>query len=81
MIRFKGETYHAFHFLCHLCATELTHSSAREVREHLYCLKCYDKLDVPVCGACHTSIDQERIVYALGKQWHVEVMVDSRFFY
>ena len=46
--------------------------SAREVRGLLYCLPCHNKLDLPVCAACRRSID-DRVVSALGKQWHVEV--------
>lgn len=71
IIRYKGEQYHSYHFKCKLCEQELN-SNAREVRGDLYCLKCHDKLDIPICSGCHTPIDQERIVYALGKTWHVE---------
>ena len=46
---------------------------AREIKGDLICFKCYDKMDIPICSACKTPIDQERVVYALGKQWHVEV--------
>ena len=73
MVRLKGETYHAYHFSCKSCGSELNAATAREIRAELYCLKCQDKLEIAVCAACHTPIDQERIVYALGKQWHVEV--------
>jgi LIM and senescent cell antigen-like-containing domain protein 1/2 len=72
-LRFKGNSYHPYHFNCKTCAVELTHH-AREVKNELYCVKCYEKLDIAVCGACHKLIDQERIVNALGKQWHVEVI-------
>ena len=70
LIRFKGETYHSYHFNCKSCNCELN-SSAREAKNELYCLKCHDKLEIPICSACHMPIDQERIVYALGKQFHV----------
>jgi hypothetical protein len=46
--------------------------NAREVRGLLYCLSCHNKLDLPVCAACRRLID-DRIISALGKQWHVEV--------
>ena len=75
-IRFKNEIYHPYHFNCKLCNIELN-SSAREIKGELYCVKCQDKLDIAICAACRTPIDQERIVYALGKQWHVEVSVES----
>lgn len=71
MLRYKGESYHPYHFQCTLCACELN-SSARETRGELYCPRCLDKLHLPICAACRTPIDQERIVNALGKQWHVE---------
>ena len=71
IIRYKGESYHPYHFNCKLCDQELN-ANAREVSGELYCFKCHDKLDIPICSGCHTAIDQERIVYALGKTWHVE---------
>ncbi len=48
--------------------------NGREVRGSLYCLPCHNKLDVPVCAACRRLID-DRVVSALGKQWHVEVCI------
>jgi len=45
----------------------------REAKGEFYCLKCHDELDIPICSACHKPIEDERTVYALGKQWHVEV--------
>ena len=71
MLRYKGKNYHPYHFSCKSCNLELN-ASAREIKGDLICLKCHDKLDIPICSACHMPIDQERIVYALGKQWHVE---------
>ncbi|CAF0984097.1 unnamed protein product [Brachionus calyciflorus] len=70
MIRFKGDVYHAYHFNCKSCSIELN-SNSRELRDELYCLKCHDKFDIPICAGCHTPIE-ERIVNALGKTWHVE---------
>jgi hypothetical protein len=49
--------------------------NAREVRGSLYCLPCHNKLDLPVCSACRRLID-DRVISALGKQWHVEVWID-----
>jgi hypothetical protein len=72
LLRFRSELFHANHFSCKSCNQELK-STAREVKGDLYCVKCYEKLDLPVCAACRTTIDQERVVYALGKPWHVEV--------
>jgi hypothetical protein len=46
--------------------------NGREVRGSLYCLPCHNKLDLPVCAACRCLID-DRVISALGKQWHVEV--------
>ena len=73
VLRFKGKNYHPYHFSCKSCNLELN-ASAREIKGELICLKCHDKLDIPICAACRTPIDQERIVSALGKQWHVEVI-------
>lgn len=70
-IRYNGEVYHSYHFSCKSCGLELDRT-ARETKGDLYCLPCHEKLDFPICSACHTSIDNERVVYALGKQWHVE---------
>lgn len=70
-LRFNGEKYHPYHFNCKTCGNELNGIS-RESKGELYCVKCHEQLDIPICSACHRSIDEERIVYALGKQWHVE---------
>ncbi|CAF3159464.1 unnamed protein product [Rotaria sp. Silwood2] len=69
-IKYKDECYHAYHFQCSSCRIELD-ENAREARGLLYCQSCYNKLDLPVCAACRRLID-DRVVSALGKQWHVE---------
>lgn len=48
--------------------------NAREVHGSLYCLPCHNKLDLPVCAACRRLID-DRVISALGKQWHAEVRI------
>lgn len=80
-LKFRGEVYHPYHFNCTSCGVELD-SNAREVRSRpgyaandmneLYCLRCHDKMGIPICGACRRPIE-ERVVTALGKHWHVEV--------
>lgn len=80
-LKFRGEVYHPYHFNCTACGVELD-ANAREVRNRpglakndtneLYCLRCHDKMGVPICGACRRPIE-ERVVTALGKHWHVEV--------
>lgn len=80
-LRFRGEVYHGYHFNCTSCNVELD-STAREVKSRpgfaandmneLYCLRCHDKMGIPICGACRRPIE-ERVVTALGKNWHVEV--------
>lgn len=80
-LRFRGEVYHGYHFNCTACGAELD-SSAREVKNRtgyaandmneLYCLRCHDRMGIPICGACRRPIE-ERVVTALGKHWHVEV--------
>ena len=72
-LRFQGETYHSYHFNCNSCGIELR-PDARQVNGSLYCLKCHDKMDIPICGACHKPIE-ERGLAALGKHWHVEHFV------
>lgn len=47
-------------------------TNSREVGGELYCLRCHDTMGIPICGACHRPIE-ERVVTALGKNWHVEV--------
>lgn len=79
-LKFRGEVYHPYHFNCTACGVELD-SNAREVRNRsgyakndmneLYCLRCHDKMGIPICGACRRPIE-ERVVTALGKHWHVE---------
>lgn len=80
-LKFRGEVYHPYHFNCTACGIELD-ADAREVRNRsgfakndmneLYCLRCHDKMGIPICGACRRPIE-ERVVTALGKHWHVEV--------
>ncbi|XP_077868739.1 LIM and senescent cell antigen-like-containing domain protein 2, partial [Saccoglossus kowalevskii] len=84
VIRAMNMSWHPDCFMCQLCGTilsdtgfvksrnsdELT-SDAREVRGELYCLRCHDKMGIPICGACRRPIE-ERVVHALGKTWHVE---------
>lgn len=43
-------------------------------QNELYCLRCHDKMGIPICGACRRPIE-ERVVTALGKHWHVEVCI------
>ncbi|XP_043289855.1 LIM and senescent cell antigen-like-containing domain protein 1 isoform X2 [Venturia canescens] len=85
-LRFRGEVYHPYHFNCTACGIELN-SDAREVRSRpgyaanemneLYCLRCHDKMGIPICGACRRPIE-ERVVTALGKHWHVEHFVCAK---
>ena len=73
-LRFRGEVYCPYHFNCKGCGKELT-SSAVEVKtrpgytanelNELYCLKCYFKMGIPICGACRRPIEG-RVVTALG---------------
>ncbi|KAG9510098.1 LIM domain-containing protein unc-97 [Fragariocoptes setiger] len=69
-LRYQGECYHPYHFNCFSCGSELSYDS-REVNGKLLCIRCHDKSGLPICGACHKPIE-ERVVTALGKQWHVE---------
>ncbi|XP_070537718.1 LIM and senescent cell antigen-like-containing domain protein 1 isoform X1 [Ptychodera flava] len=75
-LKFQMETYHPYHFNCKNCGEELT-ADAREVRGELYCLRCHDKMGIPICGACRRPIE-ERVVHALGKTWHVEHFVCAK---
>lgn len=75
-LKFKGEVFHAFHFNCKTCGIELN-SVAREKDKELYCLRCYDKLGIPICAACRTPVE-EKVVHALGKMWHIEHFVCSQ---
>lgn len=88
-LKFRGEVYHPYHFNCTACGVELD-ADAREVRNRsgfakndmneLYCLRCHDKMGIPICGACRRPIE-ERVVTALGKHWHVEVSTLNTKFY
>jgi len=79
-LRFQGNIFHPYHFNCSGCGVELT-STAREVisrpgitankLNELYCLRCHDKMNIPICGACRRPIE-ERVVTAMGKHWHIE---------
>jgi len=85
-LRFRGEVYCPYHFNCKGCGKELT-SSAVEVKtrpgytanelNELYCLKCYFKMGIPICGACRRPIEG-RVVTALGKHWCVEHFVCAK---
>ncbi|XP_038219429.1 LIM and senescent cell antigen-like-containing domain protein 1 isoform X1 [Zerene cesonia] len=85
-LRYRGEVYHGYHFMCATCGVELDHT-AREVKNrpgyaandvnNLFCLRCHDKMGIPICGACRRPIE-ERIVTALGKHWHVEHFVCAK---
>lgn len=85
-LRWRGDTFHPYHFNCASCGTELT-ADAREVKSRpgytanemneLYCLRCHDKMGIPICGACRRPIE-ERVVTALGKHWHVEHFVCAK---
>jgi len=70
---FKGHPYWPYHFNCSRCGCELT-AEARELHGELFCLPCHDKQGIPICGACRRPIE-ERVVSAMGKQWHVEHFV------
>lgn len=73
-LRYKNETYHSYHFNCNSCGIELK-SDARQKDDNLYCLKCHDnRLGIPICGACRRPVE-ERVVTALGKNWHVQHFV------
>ncbi|PAA71746.1 hypothetical protein BOX15_Mlig024389g1 [Macrostomum lignano] len=73
VLRFKGDNYHPYHFNCTGCRAELT-AEAREKDDQLYCIRCFDKLGVPVCARCRRPIE-ERVVHAINKAWHVEHFV------
>ncbi|OWF39258.1 LIM and senescent cell antigen-like-containing domain protein 1 isoform X2 [Mizuhopecten yessoensis] len=75
-IRYKGEAYHPYHFNCSSCSGELN-ADAREKNGDLFCLRCHDKMGIPICGACRRPIE-ERVVHALGKAWHVEHFVCAK---
>lgn len=85
-LRWRGDTFHPYHFNCAACGNELT-ANAREVKSRpgytanemneLYCLRCHDKMGIPICGACRRPIE-ERVVTALGKHWHVEHFVCAK---
>ena len=47
------------------------------LQNELYCLRCHDKMGIPICGACRRPIE-ERVVTALGKHWHVEHFVCAK---
>jgi hypothetical protein len=72
-ITHHGNKYHSHHFNCFKCQDTLT-SKAREHMGDLYCLRCFDKLESTVCGACRRPIEG-RIIHALGKTWHPEHFV------
>ncbi|VEL35924.1 unnamed protein product [Protopolystoma xenopodis] len=72
-LRINGDFHHAYHFRCTECSSELG-PEARSREGELYCLRCFDKMGMPICSACRRPIEG-RIVRALGKAWHVEHFV------
>ena len=88
-LKYQGQSHHPYHFQCVSCRSVLINcfmrdkslffndrseldENCREVRGALYCSGCHHQLDLPVCAACRRVID-DRVISALGKQWHVEV--------
>ncbi|KAF7282153.1 hypothetical protein GWI33_003119 [Rhynchophorus ferrugineus] len=85
-LRYDGEVYHPYHFRCTLCSIELDANArvlkyrpnmTRNDKNKLYCLRCYDKMRLRICGGCRRPIE-ERVVVALGKYWHVEHFVCAK---
>ncbi|CAH8664400.1 unnamed protein product [Schistosoma bovis] len=72
-IKFMGDFHHPHHFHCYDCDQELG-MDAHERGGELYCLKCFSRSGVSICSACRRPIEG-RIVWALGKVWHVEHFV------
>lgn len=75
-IVYMGEPVHPWHYNCFSCDRELDHTCRKRDTE-LYCLRCHDKLGIPICGACRRPVE-ERVVHALGKAWHVEHFVCAK---
>lgn len=69
LLRYKGESYHYFHFNCKSCGGDLN-GNARELKGDLYCIKCHNKMEIAICAGCRRPIEEERVINALGKQWH-----------
>lgn len=68
--------------VCHLLFCNQANLSNEFLRikylqNELYCLRCHDKMGIPICGACRRPIE-ERVVTALGKHWHVEHFVCAK---
>jgi len=74
-LKFEGEFYHPYHFKCKTCQNELD-PNFREKDGDFFCLRCFDKMGIPICCACKRPVE-ERVVYALGKAYHVEHFVCS----
>jgi len=74
LLRYQGEAYHQYHFSCKSCGGDLN-GFAREIKGELYCVRCQDKMDIAICAACRKPIDDERVINALGKQWHADVCI------
>ncbi|XP_065194282.1 LIM and senescent cell antigen-like-containing domain protein 1 [Sycon ciliatum] len=72
-ITYKYNIVHPHHFNCKQCAKPLT-AQCKIRDDELYCLRCYDKLESAICGACRRPIEG-RIIHALGKMWHPEHFV------
>nr|CAH8873172.1 unnamed protein product [Trichobilharzia regenti] len=72
-IKYMGDFHHPHHFHCFDCKEELG-PDAHERGGELYCLRCFGRSGIPICCACRRPIEG-RIVWALGKVWHVEHFV------
>ena len=70
-IMYMGDPVHPWHYNCYECGKELD-KNCRKRNNELYCLRCHDKIGIPICGACKQPIEDERVTNALGKQWHVD---------
>jgi len=42
--------------LCVVCYSIELNADAREVNGELNCLRCHDKMGIPICGACRSVV-------------------------
>ena len=39
-------------YIDHVMIKAIENRNARDVNGELYCLRCHDKMGIPICGAC-----------------------------
>lgn len=60
------EIIYLLKFICKfLCFSSELNADAREKNDELYCLRCHDKMGIPICGACRYDYQKDIFSFVL----------------